>query len=144
MVSVIIPTLNELQHNYLERILILLSKTKYQVIVVDGGSTDGTTELIKKFGVESHILDHSNRAERLNEGLKYAKSDIVLLHHPRSILSVEGLESLRDLEGIWGGFKHRFDEKGFPYSFTSWYSNVIRFKMRKIIYLDHLKIYLLF
>jgi hypothetical protein len=106
---------------------------------VDGGSTDDTVSLIEQFNTELITTDISSRAGRLNEGIKQAKFDMVLLHHPRSLMDIEGIKALskQAAEISWGAFTHQFDVQHPLLSFTSWYSNHIRGDRRGIYYLDH-------
>jgi hypothetical protein len=64
---------------------------------------------------------------------------MVLLHHPRSVVEPDGLRYLQKNTNtlIWGGFTHSFDMSHPLLKFTSWYSNRVRPKIGKILYLDH-------
>lgn len=140
MLTIVIPTFNESKTGYLAKIL-----TAYQglvgveLICVDGGSSDETIALIKQSQATLLATDIGSRAGRLNAGIKQAKFDLVLLHHPRSILDVQGIEVLtKDTSGVaWGAFTHQFDTPHPLLRFTSWYSNQIRGDRRGIYYLDH-------
>jgi hypothetical protein len=140
MISIILPTLNELQHNCLEEILKELSFVRNaQIIVVDGGSCDGTQELVQKFKIDVIECLESNRAQRLYCGIEKSVGDILLLHHPRSLVKATSIQKLEDIShttNIWGGFIHKFDENSMVFRFISWYSNTIRAR-RGIVYLDH-------
>lgn len=81
-------------------------------------------------------LEKNSRAARLNEGVKNAKGQIVLFHHPRSYLKREGYLTLLDQSG-WGAFTHCFERRHILLDFTSWYSNNVRGKIKEIFYLDH-------
>ncbi len=85
------------------------------------------------------IKGTNSRAIRLNHGIKNARGDMILLHHPRSLIERKGIEELlmKSNELVWGAFTHAFDTLGFLYKFTSFYSNKIRGDMRKVYYLDH-------
>ena len=90
---------------------------------------------------QAHLIetDITSRAGRLNEGVKHAKFDMVLLHHPRSIVQLDGLRILiqRSAELRWGAFTQQFDSQHPLLTFTSWYSNHIRGDRRGVYYLDH-------
>lgn len=140
MISVIIPTFNEVKNQYIQNIFPLLKNTNnIEVICVDSYSQDGTVELIKRHGFKLLSCDTTSRAYRLNLGIKNAKGEMILLHHPRSLLSVHALAVLKNEinELYWGGFTHRFDKKHPCLSFTSFWSNRIRADYRGIFYLDH-------
>src|SRR5947199_8820660 len=49
-----------------------------EIIVVDGGSTDKTNEIAKKFGTKIVKGESNNFAEQRNIGLKHAKGEWVL------------------------------------------------------------------
>lgn len=138
--SVVIPTFNEIKNNFLERILERLTSVDgIEIICADSNSSDGTRELIQKYNCTLVDIDTNLRSIRQNVGIENATYDLILLHHPRSLLSVDGLEYLMSQgEKLkWGGFTHSFDMKHYLLDFTSWYSNEVRVKKRGILYLDH-------
>lgn len=138
--SIIIPTFNEMKNGYLEKILQSLSNLKdIEVICVDSYSEDGTKELIEKYQYKLISYQTTSRGERLSIGAKEAKSEMIFLHHPRTLYDNRGLEYLKDRgkELSWGGFSHEFDYNHPLLRFTSWYSNKIRADKKSIFYLDH-------
>jgi glycosyltransferase involved in cell wall biosynthesis len=139
LLSIIVPTLNESKIGYLPKILnAYLDVDGIEIICVDGGSSDNTISLIKQSNAKLITTDIGSRAGRLNAGIKQAKFDMVLLHHPRSLVDVEGIKALanRTSEIRWGAFTHQFSISHPLLNFTSWYSNHIR-GGRGIYYLDH-------
>lgn len=139
-ISIIFSTFNERSLDLLSRSLSSLTKLEHsEIIIVDGGSTDGTIDLIKKFPVKLICSVEPSRAKRLNIGIEASSCDLVILHHPRSILDPRGVDFLIDQQEYleWGGFTHKFIEKHPLFTFTSWYSNEVRGKIRGIVYLDH-------
>lgn len=140
MLSIIIPTLNETKSGYLSKILKNYeSLLNTEIICVDGGSSDGTKDLIKNSIATLITTDIPSRAGRLNIGIRAAKYDLVLLNHPRSLLQKEGINELmlNYPKQQWGAFTHRFDQAHLLLRFTSWYSNFVRGDLRGIFYLDH-------
>jgi len=140
MLSVIIPTFNEIKNGYIQKTFPLLKNTNdIEVIIVDSKSTDGTTELAQKYNFKVIQVETTSRAKRLNLGIQSAKGQMVLLHHPRSLLSVDALNMLKveQEELYWGAFTHKFDFAHPLLKFTSWYSNKVRGDFRHIYYLDH-------
>jgi len=140
MISVIIPTFNEVSHGRIEKILRTYSKrADVEIICVDSSSTDGTIDIIKKYDVR--IINHptTSRGERLSVGAKAAKNDLIILHHPRSLIDIFAfdylIENQTDLQ--WGAFTHEFDYEHPLLKFTSWYSNFVRGDIKGIYYLDH-------
>ncbi len=138
MNSIVIPVFCEENNRLFPALLAQLKKQiDCQVILVDGSPDDRTAALIEQAGLTAHRLPQSHRAARLNAGLALANGEMVLLHHPRSIISQEGLNFFAKLQAPqWGGFTHQFDRRTLPLRFTSWYSNQVR-ATRGIIYLDH-------
>lgn len=140
MLSIVVPTLNESKTGYLAKILSAYQGlANIEVICVDGGSVDDTELLIQKSYAKLISTDIGSRAGRLNAGIKQAKFDMVLLHHPRSLVDVEGIKSLANHtpEIRWGAFTHQFNISHPLLNFTSWYSNYVRGDSRGIYYLDH-------
>jgi glycosyltransferase involved in cell wall biosynthesis len=140
LLSIIIPTLNESKTGYLSKIFdAYYGIPEIEIICVDGGSTDDTILLIKRSAAKLIVTDISSRAGRLNVGIKQAKFDMVLLHHPRSLVNREGVTALtnRGTALRWGAFTHQFSISHPLLNFTSWYSNHIRGGLRGIYYLDH-------
>jgi glycosyltransferase involved in cell wall biosynthesis len=140
MITVIISVFNEMKNAYLPRILAQFKDDSFfEVICVDGGSTDGTVEWIKQQQILVDVLLASTRAARLNHGIQQASSQVVLLHHPRSLIASEGIYWLKKNHQTltWAGFTHQFDDTHFFLKFISWYSNQVRVKKKNIVYLDH-------
>ncbi len=85
-VSVIVPCKNE--YNYIERFLESLieqdfNKSKMEIIIIDGNSSDGTRGIIKKFIKKYNyisLLTNKNGIipVSLNMGLKKTKGDIII------------------------------------------------------------------
>ena len=139
MLSVIIPTFNEINNGYIQNIFPLLKNTDdIEVICVDSNSIDGTKEMITQFGFKLISTDTTSRAKRLNLGIENATGELLLLHHPRSLLSVHALATLKNETDLyWGAFTHKFDLEHPLLKFTSWWSNRWRGDKRHIFYLDH-------
>jgi len=140
MLSIIIPTLNESKTGYLCQILQSYKTLKdVEIICVDGGSVDDTLTIIADADVELIKTKIASRAGRLNVGIEQANNSMILLHHPRSIIDIDGLLMLsKNAEQLtWGAFTHKFSIKHPLLKFTSWYSNYIRGDRCGIYYLDH-------
>lgn len=140
MLTVIISTFNEDNNPvFYQAVERLTQAEKFEIICVDGGSSDSTLDKLKSYDVEIILLPNSTRAARLNKGVEQAKFTNVLLHHPRSILSNAAIDYLinNNDKNEWAAFTHKFDTKHFFLRFISWYSNNIRVKKKNIVYLDH-------
>lgn len=80
LVSVVIPTLNE-AGNIVEVINTVEKKIKYpyEIIIVDGGSTDGTRKIIKNKNCKLIIETRRGYGLALRLGMKQAKGNIMVM-----------------------------------------------------------------
>lgn len=108
-VSIIIPVLNEV--TLIERRLLslqYLKKTGHEIIVVDGGSTDDTVSIAKKYS-DRVIISDKGRAVQMNAGAEEASGDILIFLHVDTELSHEAIRQLlfaaSNYEQFWGFFQ---------------------------------------
>ncbi len=85
-ISIIIPTYNEIEHisallNHLKKV----SHQQIEILVSDGGSTDGTLEEVLKSNVKIIKSPEKGRAKQLNFAAKYAKGNILYFIHADTI-----------------------------------------------------------
>ncbi len=110
-ISVIIPVLNEV--GTVKNVLAPVGQAAgVEVIVVDGGSQDGTVELVKSLGVKV-INSVPGRANQMNAGARAVTGEILLFLHADTYLPA-GFEALvrnsLDQPGaIAGAFELRID-----------------------------------
>ncbi len=80
-VSVVLPTLDEREHitDCLESLLRQDCGDVVEILVVDGGSTDGTRELASVRGAKVRVLDnpHVSAAAAMNVGITAARGDVI-------------------------------------------------------------------
>ncbi len=83
--SIIIPTYNEQQHIAATLAVVKQLDGNVEVLVVDGGSTDATAELVLSAGVP-FLLAEKSRAKQMNAGANQATGDVLLFLHADTIL----------------------------------------------------------
>ncbi len=139
-ISIVIPTRKENDDSYLLKMAARYpTQPCLEYIVVDRDTPQNVLTQAKRSDFSVLRSELQTRAERLNEGLQYATGAIVIFHHPRSLLTEEAFFHLIENGHLynWGGFTHKFDNDHPGLRFTSWYSNKVRPRLWKIIYLDH-------
>ena len=99
-VSVVIPTLNEEGNiaQVIKGVKENLDGESYEIVVVDGNSSDGTAEIARSHGARV-ITDSGGKGSALIKGLRAARGDILismdadLSHRPGELkLLVDGIE----------------------------------------------------
>jgi rSAM/selenodomain-associated transferase 2/rSAM/selenodomain-associated transferase 1 len=78
-ISVVIPTLNEAE-NLAATLAATESSSDLEIIVVDGGSSDGTAELARSFGVRL-LVTAADRARQANAGGLAAGGEVLFFLH---------------------------------------------------------------
>lgn len=96
-ISIIIPTLNEAAtiQWVLEKIP---ADPHFEIIVVDGGSQDGTPELAEALGARV-IASPPGRARQMNTGASQAKGQIFLFLHGDTFLPMDFDDHIRSILG---------------------------------------------
>jgi rSAM/selenodomain-associated transferase 2 len=113
MISVVIPTYNEV--GYLPATLdsVAGSKANKEVIVVDAGSVDGTSELAREKASRVVLSRRRQRADQMNIGAQQARGSILLFLHADTVLPTSALDriesALSEDRIIGGGFVRRYD-----------------------------------
>lgn len=112
IVSIIIPTLNEA--HTLRPVLdaIAANAMPHEVIVVDGGSSDGTADLAEQLGVRVVRATARGRAAQMNQGRRLAHGDAFLFLHADTLIAPVALEkitnALREGRAVGGAFARRY------------------------------------
>jgi len=97
MISVIIPILNEvatITHNLGK---LLSQEGTFEVIVVDGGSSDGTLQAVDHFPGVKLIRSARGRGRQMNRGADSAKGNIYLFLHADTHLPSGGLRAVEEV-----------------------------------------------
>jgi rSAM/selenodomain-associated transferase 2 len=139
MISIIIPTYNE-EMALPETLRHLLQQPgDYEVIVVDGGSTDQTCKIINAAPRVRLITASKGRAAQMNAGARHATGEWLLFLHADTFLPDGALVRLNGLEADHaiqaGGFLHRFSGHDWRLRMVSFLDNV-RCRCSRIIYGD--------
>ncbi len=139
-ISIVIPTRNENDESYLLKMSARYpSSDELEYLIIDTDSKESLLNRINRSDFRVLRTELQTRAERLQRGFEEAEGELIVFHHPRSLLPEEAFDHLiRHRETLnWGGFTHQFDELSPGLKFTSWYSNKVRPRLWKILYLDH-------
>lgn len=113
MLNIVIPALNEAAN--LERLLPELARTcrEAEVIVVDGGSTDETKDLVGRFPRVTLIEAERGRARQMNAGARVATGRALLFLHADTTLPPGAQGAIQDAlhspDVVGGRFDVRFD-----------------------------------
>ncbi|MBI1310063.1 DUF2064 domain-containing protein [bacterium] len=115
LLSVVIPTLNEAAQ-LAATVRPLLSEPECEIIIADGGSTDGTTELARELGCRV-VKANRGRGKQLNAGAALARGESLLFLHADTQLPASfrsEMQSILDTGAIAGAFRFRIDQPGWP------------------------------
>ena len=111
-VSIITPSLNQAQ--FFERTIqsVLAQQwTPLEHIVLDGGSTDGTLDILKKYGAHLRWISEPDKgqSDAVNKGIKMAAGDVVGwlnsddIYYPGAVkLAVEFLAAHPEFDAVYG------------------------------------------
>lgn len=113
LISVVIPALNE-ERSLRKTIENVRTEENVEVIVADGGSSDGTVALAQELGAK--VVQSSNgRGTCLNAGAAVAKGPLILFLHADTLLPPNyGTHirlSMANTENIVGAFQFRVDKR---------------------------------
>ncbi len=108
-VSIVIPTLNEAQClGRTLRHLNILTPPAREVLVVDGGSEDGTIAIAQQAGVQVIAANERGRAAQMNQGAKLATGEFLCFLHADTLVPDDLVaviqRTLSDKNVAGGGF----------------------------------------
>lgn len=114
-ISIIVPIFNEANaiHRLLTHIENNISKTiPYEIIMVDGGSTDGSQKRVKQHPNALLIVSKKGRAKQMNAGAKIATGNILYFLHcdsfPPKYFDLHILKQIQ-IDNKAGCFRMKFD-----------------------------------
>ncbi len=125
-ISVIIPTLNEAAN--IQRAISSINPNRHvEVIIVDGGSSDGTMEIAQKLNSVKVLSVIGGRAVQMNLGATVATGEILLFLHADTLLPAgfatmvrTALSENNDLAPIAGAFALRIDSPQQRFRLIEW------------------------
>jgi len=138
MLSIIIPVLNEAENiaSLLKHLLNVSSEENIsEIIIVDGGSSDGTQERVNTFSGESEVTvvlvsSEKGRAKQMNAGTKIATGSILYFLHADSFppKNYDALIISEVQKGNPAGcFRMKFDSTHWWLRITGW---LTKFKLK--------------
>lgn len=111
-VSVIVPFLNEEKALPATLAALFAQAGKFEVIAVDGGSSDGSREILARYPAVRIVAAATGRAPQMNAGASVASGSLLLFLHADTLLPAGALAALENLAASgrprWGGFRHLF------------------------------------
>jgi rSAM/selenodomain-associated transferase 2 len=116
LISVIIPIINEAEilESFLRKLL--NQPGDWEIFVADGGSTDGTREVLDRFPGIKHVRSGGGRGKQMNDGARQAQGEFLLFLHADTTLPANALpkieEALADSSVAAGCFSLEFDHPG--------------------------------
>jgi rSAM/selenodomain-associated transferase 2 len=133
LISIITPVLNEedMIAPFLDRIAQLTGR--FELIVIDGGSTDATRARIQHsavlFPAPLLLSAPEGRSVQMNTGAEAAQGEILLFLHADCMIPADSLQVITQAcaeEGVCGGaFTHSFGEPGLFHAVIGNFVNII-------------------
>lgn len=139
LISIVIPSYNKVK--YIEKTLqsiVTQKNARFEVIIQDGGSTDGTLDIIKKYSKKYASLisyvskKDGGQLDAINKGLKKAKGEIVTFINADDVYESGALETvtgyfIENPKSLWfAGKAVVIDENNIEIAkVTTWYKNIL-------------------
>ncbi|GAC1650549.1 MAG: TIGR04283 family arsenosugar biosynthesis glycosyltransferase [Ktedonobacteraceae bacterium] len=126
--SIIMPVLNE--EAVLEQYLIPLTQQctlhEYELLIVDGGSTDATVAIAERYGRVIH--SERGRASQMNCGAKAARGNILIFLHADTLLPERAFDAIEQAltssRIVAGAFRVCFNCDKLPYKLVAFATNL--------------------
>jgi len=145
MIWIVIPTFNEERALPKTLASVFSQEGDFQIIVVDGGSSDHTHDIVRDHIDITWLTAPKGRASQMNAGALYVRTqqkssdDWLLFLHADTILPSDALQQLHTLTSDTncqaGGFQHQFSGEDWRLRMISWLDN-FRCHRSRIIYGD--------
>lgn len=138
-ISIVIPSFNKVDFiNKTLQSIVVQNYPNLEVIVQDGGSTDGTVEIVKKFANKYPKIFYweskkdGGQLEAINKGLKKATGEILTFINADDVYKEESFKSVSEAyslspQALWFTGKGKIiNDKGFEIAeFVTWYKNIL-------------------
>jgi rSAM/selenodomain-associated transferase 2 len=125
-IAAIVPVFNEAQQ-LPEKLTNLKALNTDELIFIDGGSTDGTQQLLEESGV-IWLRSARGRASQMNLGAKKCNSDILLFIHIDTELNGSNLSAMKSAmlqpDRVGGRFDVRLSGSHPAYRIIAWLINI--------------------
>ena len=122
-ISIIIPALNEAESIGETLDAAARVRGEVEVIVVDGGSSDGTAEVARARGARV-INSVRGRGAQMHAGALAARGEVLWFLHADTLAPADAAEcidrALRDARAVGGNFRIRFDGASGAARFLTW------------------------
>jgi rSAM/selenodomain-associated transferase 2/rSAM/selenodomain-associated transferase 1 len=136
LLSIVIPTLNEV--GQLEATLgPIVQHPHCEVIIADGGSTDGTMDLARKLGCRV-VTANRGRGRQMNAGAALCRGESLLFLHADTRLPTTFFEEIHSTlknGAIAGAFRFQIDQPGWGLRCVEWGTN-LRCRLLQLPYGD--------
>jgi rSAM/selenodomain-associated transferase 2 len=123
MISVIIPTYNEISSLSSALEAVKANSGRREVLVIDAASEDGTLEVAAAHGGQFLVCPRRQRAAQMNLGAQHARGETLIFLHADTLLPASAFtkidEALRNPAVAGGAFARKFQSPSFFLYFTS-------------------------